>query len=138
MTEYADVPADVLRELRAACLALPEAHEQQAWAGTRWCIRKRSFAHVLTLDSPAGPTTVLSFRSGGAELAALRATGHPFFRPGWGDNVVGMVLDGATDWDEVTELVTESYCIMAPKKLAALVDRPPVDPHDLSDGGPPD
>lgn len=134
MTEYADVPADVLDGLRTVCLGLPEVHEQQAWTGRRWCIRKRSFAHVLTLDSPEGPTTVVSFRSAGAELAALRAAGHPFFRPGWGDNVVGMVLDGATDWDEVAELVTESYCIMAPKKLAALVDRPPDLDADL---GPP-
>ena len=89
---------------------------------------------MLTLDSPTGPTTVVSFRSSGAELAALRAAGHPFFRPGWGDNVVGMVLDGATDWAEVAELLTESYCIMAPKKLAALVERPPQGP----DGGSPD
>ncbi len=26
--------------------------------------------------------------------------------------------------DEVAELMTESYCVMAPKKLLALVDRP--------------
>jgi hypothetical protein len=32
-----------------------------------------------------------------------------------------MVLrdDGSTDWDEVRELVTESYCRLAPKKLIA-------------------
>ena len=136
MTEYADVPAEVLDELRAVCLGLPDAYEQQAWTGARWCVRKRSFAHVLALDSPAGATTVVSFRSAGAELAALRASGHPFFRPGWGDNVVGMVLDGATDWDEVAELLTESYCIMAPKKLAALVDRPPVAADDAEIASP--
>lgn len=34
------------------------------------------------------------------------------------------MLDGDTDWDEVGELVTESYCVLAPKKLVALVDRP--------------
>ncbi len=79
---------------------------------------------------------MVSFRSAGAELAALRASGHPFFRPGWGDNVVGMVLDGGTDWDEVAELLTESYCIMAPKKLAALVDRPPVDADDPETASP--
>ena len=28
-----------------------------------------------------------------------------------------MVLDDATDWDEVHELVTESSCILAPKTL---------------------
>ena len=35
-----------------------------------------------------------------------------------------MSLDERTDWDEVRELVIESYCTMAPKKLIALVDRP--------------
>jgi hypothetical protein len=29
--------------------------------------------------------------------------------------------DGTTDWDEVKELVTESYCLLAPKKLVALL-----------------
>jgi hypothetical protein len=39
-----------------------------------------------------------------------------------------MVLDDP-DWSEVTELVTESFCLMAPKKLAALVDRPGTAPN---------
>lgn len=34
------------------------------------------------------------------------------------------MIDEHTDWSEVGELVTESFCVMAPKKLAALVDRP--------------
>jgi hypothetical protein len=123
--EYADVPEAVLAELRAVCLGLPDAYEEQAWTGRRWRIRKRTFAHVLTLDSPKGPTTVMTFRSAGEELAVLHRSGHPFFRPGWGSDVVGMVLDAATDWAEVTELVTDSYCVLAPKKLAAQVDRPP-------------
>jgi len=38
--------------------------------------------------------------------------------------VVGVVVGTDVDWDEVAELVTESYCIHAPKKLVALVDRP--------------
>jgi hypothetical protein len=35
-----------------------------------------------------------------------------------------MILDEATDWVEVAELLTESYCLLAPKKLTAQVDRP--------------
>jgi hypothetical protein len=124
VTEYTDVPESVLAELRAVCLALPEVHEEQAWSGRRWKIRNRNFAHVITVDSPKGPTTVVTFRSSGPELDVLRRSGHPFFRPGWGTNVVGMVLDGDVDWNEVAELMTESYCVMAPKKLTALVDRP--------------
>jgi predicted DNA-binding protein (MmcQ/YjbR family) len=124
-TEYADVPPEVVARLRSMCLALPEAVENQAWAGTQWRIRKQVFAHVLTVDFADGPVTVVTFRSSGAELEALRNAGHPFFRPAWGTNAVGMVLETAAEWDEVTELVRESYCTLAPKKLVALLDRPP-------------
>lgn len=124
MTDYADVPAGFLAELRSVCASLPESVEEQAWAGTRWRIRTRTFAHVLTLDAPAGPTTVMTFRSADPELEALRGAGHPFFQPGWGTNTVGMVLEDGTDWGEVAELLTESYCILAPRKLVAQVDRP--------------
>lgn len=134
MTDYADVPPEIVAALRSACLRLPEVHEEQAWAGRRWRIRNRTFAHVLTVDSGGRQSrggepsdalvTVLTFRSSGPELDALRRAGHPFFRPGAPASAVGMVLDAATDWDEVGELVTESYCLLAPKKLAALVDRP--------------
>ena len=122
--DYADVPAEVLAELRSICGALPDAYEEQAWTGRRWRIRTRTFAHVLTVDSPKGPVTVVTFRSEGPDLDVLRQTGHPFFSPGWGTNVIGMVLDGGVDWEEVGELMTDSYCILAPKKLAALVAPP--------------
>ena len=60
----------------------------------------------------------------GPELEMLQHAGHPYFYAGWGRDVVGMVLEAATDWDEVGELLTESYCVLAPKKLSALVERP--------------
>jgi hypothetical protein len=73
----------------------------------------------------------MTFRASGPELDVLRSAGHPFFRPGWGTNVVGMVLEDDVDWTEVAELLTESYCVLAPKKLVALIDRPA--PDDASD-----
>jgi YjbR len=133
--EYADVPPEVLASVRAICLALPDAYEEEAWTGVRWLVRRRTFAHVLTVEggqdsaharaaATDAPTTLVTFRSAGEELHVLRHAGHPFFYAGWGRDVVGMVLDAATDWDEVAELLTESYCVLAPKKLVALVDRP--------------
>jgi YjbR len=122
--EYADVPPDVLARVRSVCLGLPEVTENQAWAGTQWRIRKRTFAHVLTVDFTDGPVTVVTFRASGPELDALRGTGHPYFRPAWGADAVGMVLDADADWDDVAELLTESYCLLAPRRLVALVDRP--------------
>ena len=35
-----------------------------------------------------------------------------------------MVLADGVGWDEVAELLTESYCALAPKKLVELVERP--------------
>jgi predicted DNA-binding protein (MmcQ/YjbR family) len=135
VTDYADVPRRIITKLRSVCHGLPEAYEEQAWAGTRWRIRKRTFAHVITVEAgrpggyaraagSSGPVTVVTFRSSGPELDALRNSGHPFFGTNWRADEVGMVLDDDVDWDEVAELLTDSYCLLAPKKLAALVDRP--------------
>ena len=65
-----------------------------------------------------GPATVLMFRSRGEELGALRNARDPFFAPVWRDDEVGMLIDERTDRTEVTELLTESYCALAPKALA--------------------
>jgi len=130
LTEYADVPDAFLEGMRAVCLGLPDAYEEQAWTGRRWMVRRRNFAHVFTVDGPRGPATVVQFRSNEPERSAILGTGHPFFPGQWGTNVVGMVLDGRTDWDEVAELMTESYCILAPRKLVEQVDRP-----ELPDAG---
>lgn len=133
--EYADVPPPVLDRVRRLCLALPDAYEEEAWTGVRWLVRRRTFAHVLTVEGDAGsaharaaqtdgPATLVTFRSQGEELEVLRRAGHPFFSAGWGRDVVGMVLEATTDWDEVAELLTESYCVLAPGTLVALVARP--------------
>ena len=100
---YTDaVPADVEIRLRELCLELPDAYEERAWVGTRWMVRKRTFAHVLGVEvGDAAPVVVLSFRSAGEELEVLRHAGHPFFVLGWGRDAMGMVLDEGTDWDEV-------------------------------------
>lgn len=121
---HADVPAGVVPRLREICLGLPETSEEPAWTGTRWVVRRHNFAHVLAVDGADGPTTVLAFRSAGDELEMLRQVGHPFFVLGWGRDAMGMVLDDDTDWHEVAEIITESYCVLAPKKLVALVERP--------------
>ena len=123
---YTDVvPHDVENQLRNLCLSLPDAHEVRAWVGTRWMVRKRTFAHVLGVEvDDTDPVVVLAFRAASDELEMLRHAGHPFFVLGWGRDAMGMVLDDQTDWDEVHELVTDSFCVMAPKKLVALVDRP--------------
>ena len=129
------VADEVVIRLRAICAAFPETYEERAWVGTRWRIRTKTFAHVLVVADGRpegyaravglpGPVTVLMFRSSGPELDVLRSAGDPFFAPRWRSDEVGMVVDESVDWDEVAELLTESYCAQAPKGLAAKVERP--------------
>lgn len=131
-----EVTAALTAAVRSICLGLPDVREEQAWVGTRWQVRGRTFAHVLRVEEgwpPAyarasgrdGPIDVLMVRSSGPELDALRGGGPPFFAPPWRADEVGLVLGEPVDWTEVAELVTESYCARAPARLAALVTRPP-------------
>jgi hypothetical protein len=124
MTDDAEVPVSIVRHVRAACAHLPEAYEEQPYAGYRWRIRGRTLAHLVTIADPSGPLrTVVWFHAAPEDLEALLASGDPF-SPGWGGGLVTMVLrdDGTTDWSEVKELLTESYCRLAPKKLVAVLD----------------
>jgi hypothetical protein len=123
--DYVDVEPEVLERVRGSCLRLPEVREEPAWVGRRFLVRKRNFAHVFAMCDEGGTvSTLLAVRSPDEEREVLLAHGHPFFALGWGRDAVGMVLDADTDWDEVAEIVTESFCVLAPKKLVALVDRP--------------
>ena len=124
---------EVVARLAGVALALPDAYEEDAWTGVRWRIRAKTFAHVMVAQAGfessfrditgiADPTTVLTFHATGDELLALVHASLPFYKPPWSPTIVGMVLDGETDWGEVAELVTESYRFCAPQKLVWLLD----------------
>jgi predicted DNA-binding protein (MmcQ/YjbR family) len=121
--------------LRVAEIAmrLPGAHEEDAWTGVRWRVRQRTFAHVAALphDDAASrlsvtdgrTVTTVSLRSAGEERAALAAIGPPrFFFPGWAEDAVTVVIDDDTDWEELAELVSESYRLLAPQRLVRELD----------------
>ena len=64
-------------------------------------------------------------RRDGVQDVLVEADPKRFFVPpyqgpfGW----IGVRLDVDVDWDEVTELVEESYRMLAPKKLLAELDK---------------
>ncbi len=123
--DWGQVREEVEERLAKICVALPEVHEGPAANGRSWLIRKHHFCKVFTTDDGDAQKGIIIFRSEPPELDALVHAGHPFFKPGWGARVMGMVIDAKTDWDEVAELILDSYCIQAPKKLVALVNRGP-------------
>jgi hypothetical protein len=113
----------MLARLRETLTAFPKCVEEDAGVGVRWQVGKATVAHVFGGEDQLFR---IMFRGEPDEVVAFEHLGHPYFKAGWGGNVVGMILDDETDWAEVAELLTDSYCIQAPAKLADLVERPTV------------
>lgn len=120
MPDRPDVPPALVDRLRPL-LDFPECREEAAWTGVRWRVRKATVAHVFGGEDQLYRIT---FRAEPQEVRAFEHLGPPYFRAGWGGDVVGVVLDDTTDWGEMAELLTDSYCIQAPRQLADAVDRP--------------
>ena len=104
-----------LAKLRALCTALPEVTEEVTW-GTdiNFRVRKKIFCFPGSGDS-------LTVKADREELPALladpRVSPAPYLaRGGW----IRLDLSkGRVDWNEIDELIRTSYCLIAPKKLAA-------------------
>jgi predicted DNA-binding protein (MmcQ/YjbR family) len=119
------MPASPLPRFRKLCLALPQAHEVEAWGHPTFRVRNKIFATYANEGHHEGsgrPATCVKAAPG--EQSAMVATAPDcFFVPpyvghkGW----VGIWLDGAVNWDDVAEFLRDSYRLIAPKKLAALV-----------------
>ena len=115
------VPEEMVRRLGEILGDLPECREESAWVGTRWRVGQATVAHVFGGEDQLFRIT---FRAEADEVMAFEHLGAPYFRAGWGRNVVGLLLDDDTDWDELAELLTDSYCLQAPATLADRVPRP--------------
>lgn len=121
MAQRPAVPDEIVGRLQATLEKLPRVTRERAWVGVRWQVGKATVAHVFGGEDQRFRMT---FRAELDEVLAFEHLGEPYFRAGWGGNVVGLLLDEDTDWDEVAELLTDSYCIQAPAHLAAQVSRP--------------
>ena len=122
MAARPEVPEEWVRRIDAVLSALPTCSAESAWVGVRWRVGSATVAHVFGGEDGLFRIT---FRAEPEEVMAFQHLGTPYFRAGWGSDVVGMVLDDDTDWTELAELLTDSYCLRAPAHLAAQVDRPP-------------
>ena len=115
------VPLPWIERISAILADLPEVREDDAWVGLAWRVRSATVAHVFGGEDQLCRIT---FRAEPDEVVAFEHMGDPYFRASWGGNVVGLLLDDDTDWEELAELLTDSYCIQAPTKLAEQVARP--------------
>jgi predicted DNA-binding protein (MmcQ/YjbR family) len=107
--------------LRAICLALPEAVEQETWGEATFRVRGKIF---VLQSHHEGHLSFCCKAPPGSQMVLVGADPERFFVPpyvgpkGW----VGMRLDSGPDWNEVAAVVRRSYRLTAPKRLAALVD----------------
>jgi hypothetical protein len=114
-----------LARLRRACLALPEAHEVEAWGEPTFRVRNKLFAMYAAADNHhgGGRPAVWCKAAPGNQALMVRAEPERYFVPpyvgpsGW----VGVWLDRNPDWAEIKALLRDSYRLVAPKKLAALL-----------------
>jgi predicted DNA-binding protein (MmcQ/YjbR family) len=125
-----EIPDDIYERVSTLCLALPEVSVRVDASLVRerstahaFDIRGRPFCLLVAREGPTGkPGTLIVLRTDPDEGEALLSTGPPFFSPRGSRNRIGMWLTADTDWEEIRELVTESYRRLAPKKLTVLLD----------------
>jgi hypothetical protein len=125
-----EVPEDIFERVRALCLALPEVTVRVDYSLVRtrstahsFDIRRKSFCLLVAREGRGGqPVPLLVVRADRYEREALLSRGRPFFASRAGRDRIGVLLTDETDWAEIRELVTESYRILAPKTLTALLD----------------
>jgi hypothetical protein len=113
-----------LVRLTKMCLELPEVTRWYNGQHAGFQVRKKNFAWFLDDHHGDGMVALNCKVIRGDNTALAAAQPERFYIPayvgskGW----VGLRLDtGKIDWDEVTELVTGSYRLVAPKKLIAMV-----------------
>jgi hypothetical protein len=119
------MPSGPLARLRKVCLALPQAHEVEAWGEPTFRVRNKLFAMYAAPNNHhgAGRPAVWCKAAPGNQALMVRAEPERYFVPpyvgpsGW----VGVWLDRDPDWSEVKDLMRDSYKLVAPKRLAALL-----------------
>ena len=111
-----------LDRLRAICLALPEASEEGGVGDPSFKVRHKIFAMQHRMDSRM---SMWCKAPPGAQAILVGSKSERFFVPpyvghhGW----VGAWLDVEMDWEEIADLVEESYRMTAPKRLSALLEQ---------------
>ncbi len=114
-----------LEKLRALCLALPEAHEVEAWGAPTFRVKNKLFAMYSAPENQHGAERhgVWLHCAPENQRALVEMDPARYFVPpyvgksGW----VGVWIDKRPRWTEVERLVRDAYVRVAPKKLGALV-----------------
>lgn len=107
-------------------LALPDTTRLVHGSHAQFLVRKKTFAYFLNNHHGDGIVALACKVLPGDNQRLTDARPDTFYLPayiasrGW----VALRLDrGSIDWDEVNELLSSSYVLIAPKKLAEAVQK---------------
>jgi predicted DNA-binding protein (MmcQ/YjbR family) len=113
-----------LTRLTEIALRLPEATRKLYGSHAQFLVRKKTFAYFLDNHHGDGIVAITGKVLPGDNKALAEAQPKRFYLPayigsrGW----VALRLDvGKVDWSEVEELLSGSYALIAPRKLAEQV-----------------
>jgi hypothetical protein len=116
-------PESPLTRLRKICLALPEAHEVEAWEAPTFRVKNKIFAMYADEGNhhhDGRPAVWIKSKHVVQEIL-LQRDPKRYFKPpyvgpgGW----TGAFLDGRPNWTEIAALIEDAYRQTAPKKLIA-------------------
>jgi hypothetical protein len=112
--------------LRAICATLPEVTERVSHGAVTFFVRgKRSVCYLTDDHHGDGRLALICAAPPGVQEELVANEPARFFRPpyvghrGW----IGLRLDVDPDWNEVAQVVAESYRCVAPKTLVSQLDQ---------------
>lgn len=116
-------PPSPIDRLRAECLALPQAHEVEAWGEPTFRVKNKIFAMYAASENHHGAGRPSVWCKSTHLIQDLLVHEDParYFAPpyvgpkGW----IGIRLDRRPNWKTVTELLRDAYLLTAPKRVAA-------------------
>lgn len=125
-------PLDPLETLRKICLSFPEATERLSYGEPTWFVRDKKVFAMYADHHHDDRVSFWCAAPDGVQETLVRLDPERFFVPpyvghrGW----LGVRLDVPVDWDQVTDLVADSYRKVAPRKLVAELDARDSNPED--------
>jgi predicted DNA-binding protein (MmcQ/YjbR family) len=112
-----------LDKVRSLCLALPEAHEVEAWGEPTFRVKNKLFAMYAAAGNHhgAGRCSLWVKSTPVNQDLMLQSDADRFFKPpyvgpsGW----IGIYLDKRPNWKSIEGILRDGYVLTAPKKLLA-------------------
>ncbi len=118
-------PTPPIDRLRTVCLALPEAHEVEAWSEPTFRVKNKIFAMYAASDTHHGAGRPAVWVKSTHLIQDMLIHDDPdrYFAPpyvgpkGW----LGIRLDRRPNWRTVGDLIRDAYLLTAPKRIAAML-----------------